>query len=57
MNLPELIDFEKLKHNFLFLKNLEILNQNIFNISSAMIAKDEKKYKMYCKKFRLFICK
>ena len=47
--LTDNIDYEKLKDNFLFLKNLEILNQNIFNISSAMIAKDENKYKIYAK--------
>ncbi len=48
-NLPDIIDYEKLRVNFMFLKNLEIINQNIFNISSAMIARDEKKYKLYAK--------
>ncbi len=48
-NLPGLIDFDKVKHNFLFLKNLEIFNQVIFNVSSGMIAKDEKKYELFAK--------
>ncbi len=46
-NLPGSIDYDKLKSNFLFLKNLEISNQNIFNVSSNMIVKENKRYILY----------
>ncbi len=48
---PELIDFEKLKQNYLFLKKLKITNQNIFNISSSFISKDAKKNNIIAKQF------
>ena len=45
--MPGLIDYDKLIDNYLFLKDLEITNQNIFNVSSNVISKDEKKYRLY----------
>ena len=51
--LPNLIDYKKLKADFEFLKELEIINQNVFNVSSNLINKDEKKYRLYAYFFSL----